>query len=203
MPALSTHLRTHEQVRDARCVLCGAVYGQFYIGVILSEDGEAVGDVCPRCLSEPPCQRARVIWARASRLWAEVGEALSRAEALREETATLTERGRRDHRQRAWDRLRRAEDRAGREAERRRRMVWPGPAEPEPAPATAEEKAGLAELLLSLAEGLGGLPEWPTALAEVEAAEALAVQVHFPGLPEEEVSRGVGNRYRGFISRTA
>jgi hypothetical protein len=82
-------------------------------------------------------------------------------------------------------------------------MAWPGPAAPDPEPATAEEKEHLAALLLALAEGLGGLPQWPTSLAELEQAEVQAVQVQFPELPEEVVSRCVENRYRDLIAGTA
>ena len=196
MPEFSTHLRLHGQVRDTRCLLCGALCPQVYVGVLLAEGGRPVGEVCPRCLSEPPCRRAQANWARAGWLYAQVGEALSRAEALREETASLWARVRADRRQRA-------QGRARREAERRQRLAGPGPATPEPEPATVEEKADLAELLSALAEGLGAWGEWPTPLAELKAAEAEAVQAHCPGLPEEEVSRGVEGRYRDFIARTA
>ena len=47
MPQLSTHLRQHPDMRDARCVLCGAVYAQYFVGVVLYEDSQPVGDVCP------------------------------------------------------------------------------------------------------------------------------------------------------------
>src|SRR5262245_14172824 len=37
MLELSTHLRPHADIRDTRCVLCGVVYAQFFVGVVLDE----------------------------------------------------------------------------------------------------------------------------------------------------------------------
>jgi len=196
MLELSTHLRPHADIRDTRCVLCGVVYAQFFVGVVLDEGSQPVGDVCPRCLSEPPWRRARWLWERARRLYAEVGEALSRAAALLQESAQLRE-------QRERDRLRRAEDRQRREAGRRQRMAWPGPAVPEPEPATVVEKGDAAELLTELAEGVGLLREWATPLDAVKDAEVLAVQVWYPWFSGEAVRSFVEKRYGEFIANTA
>jgi hypothetical protein len=163
-PALSAHLRPHEQVRDARCLLCGSVHKQFYVGAVLCEDGQPIGDLCPGCLGEPPARCAERVWARAYSLWAEIGEAL-----LRDEFPLLGQAA-------AQERRRRAEDRERREAQRRLRMAGPVPAAPEPEPVTGAEKEHMAELLLTLAEGLGRLQEWSITLEALQEAEWAAVK---------------------------
>jgi hypothetical protein len=180
--AFSSRVRPHALVREARCLLCGAVHKEFYVGVVLCEGDEALGDVCPRCLSEPPDRCARRVWGRASRLWAEVGAGLTREGFPPQEEA-------------AEERQRRAEDRRRRERERRRRLAGPVSAVPEPKAVTQAEKEHLAELLLTLAEGVGRLREWPTPPAAVQEAERQAIQARHPEFPPGVLRRFVHARY--------
>jgi hypothetical protein len=161
-PALSAHLRPHELLRDARCLLCAAVHKQFHVGAVLCADGQPIGDLCPGCLGEPPARCAERVWARASGLWAAIGAAL-----LRDEFPLAGQAA-------AGERRRRAEDRQRREAERRLRVAGPVAAVPEPEPVTAAEQEHLAELLLTLAEGLGRLHEWSITLEALQEAERAA-----------------------------
>jgi hypothetical protein len=163
---LSACLRPHGLVREVRCLLCAAVLQQRYVGVALCEDGQPIGDLCPRCLGEPPARCAERVWARAARLWAEVGAALLRDASPLSGSAAEVERGRR------------AEDRRRREVERRLRAAGLLPAGPEAEPATRAEKEHMAELLLSLAQGLERLHEWPITPAELQEAERAAAEAH-------------------------
>jgi hypothetical protein len=162
--ALSACLRPHELIRDARCLLCATVHKQSYVGTVLCEDGQLIGDVCPRCLGEPPARCAERVWCRASRLWAEIGEALLRDQFPLSGRMAVQER------------RRRAEDRRRREAERRLRLACLVPALPEPEPVTQAEKEHIAELLLSLAERLERVQEWSVTPAMLQDAERAAVQ---------------------------
>jgi transcriptional regulator with AAA-type ATPase domain len=202
-PELPTYLRPHALARDARCVLCGAVHQQLFVAVVLAEAGAPVGEVCPRCLSEPPARRARLVWGRAALLLAEAGEALSRAGAVCVADAALRGQVEEDRQQRDGDRLRRAEDRRRREAERRERLAWPEPGVPEPEPATQQEKGHAAELLASLAEGVGLLRVWPTSLEALKQAERAALEANFPSLAGGQARQVVEARYQEFIARTA
>jgi len=168
--ALTAYLRLHELIRDARCLLCAALHKQFYVGAVLCEDGQPIGDLCPSCLAESPARCAEMVWCRASRLWAEIGEALLQDES------PLSGRGA------AAERQRRAEDRRRREAERRLLVARLVPAAPEAEPVAQAEKEHLAELLLSLAEGLERLHEWPITLAALQE-ERTAVQARLRGGP--------------------
>jgi len=164
--ALSTRLRRHAQIGEARCLLCSVVYKQFYVGVVLCEGGQPLGDLCPRCLSVSPARCAQKVWCRASRLWAEIGEAVfGDAFLLSGEEAEE-------------ERRRRAEDRQRRETERRLRLANPLPVAPEPEPVTQAEKEHMADLLLTVAEGLGRLQKWPISVAAVQEAERAALRAH-------------------------
>ena len=184
---LSTRIGLHGLIRAARCLLCGALHQQVYVGILLCEGNQPLGDLCPRCLSEPPDRCARQVWERAAHLWVEVGAGLTHEGFpwLPEETAAK--------------RSRRAEDRRRREHERRRRLAGPAAARPEPEPVTQAEKEHLADLLLRLAEEVGWLHEWPTAVAAVRQAEEEAIQAHHAELPAEVVGRFVQARYGEFI----
>jgi hypothetical protein len=150
--------RPHPLVRHARCLLCGAGHKQFYLAVLLYEGDQPLGELCPRCLREPPGRCAQRVWRRAARAWAEVGAALFLDDSHRSEKEAWEER-------RKW-----AEDRRRREAQRRLRLAGPVSAVPEPEAATQAEKEHLAELLVALAEAVGRLDEWPADLAAVEGA---------------------------------
>jgi hypothetical protein len=164
--ALSDCLRSHELIRDARCLLCASIHKQYYVGAVLCEDGQLIGDLCPRCLGEPPARCAESVWRRASRLWAEIGATLFQDQfPLVGRLAVL-------------ERRRRAEDRRRRETERRLRLACLVPAPPDPEPVTQAEKEHLAELLLSVAESLGRVQEWSITPAALQEAEQAAVQAH-------------------------
>jgi hypothetical protein len=199
MSDFSTHMRFHALVCDARCVLCGAVYQQLYVGAVLFEDDQAVGPVCPRCLSHPPARCAREARERAAQLWDQAGEAAWDGALAQEKSARAREQVMADHAGREQGELRRAEGRLAREAARREGMAWPGPARPTAEPATVQEKEDGADLLDSLAEGVGLLPAWPTSLGALQDAERVAFQATFPTLPAEEVRRFVEARYDEFL----
>src|SRR5262249_41875064 len=151
-------------IRDARCLVCALVHKQSYVGAVLCEDGQPIGDLCPRCLGEPPARCAERVLCRAAWLWAEIGAALVRDQLLLSGGMPVHQR------------RRRAEDRRRREAERRLRLAGLVQAQPDPEPATQAEKEHFAELLLTLAEALGRVQEWSITPATVKEAERAAVQ---------------------------
>ncbi len=202
VPEFSTHMRFHALVCDTRCVLCGAVYQQLYVGAVLFEGDRAVGPVCPRCLSLAPARCAREARERADRLWDQAGQAAWDGALAQGESVGRREQAMADHAARERDALRRAEGRPAREEARREGMVWPGPTGPAPEPATVQEKEDGADLLDSLADGIGLFPAWPTSLGELQGAERAAVQATFPTLTADDVRRFVEARYDAFFSRT-
>jgi hypothetical protein len=172
--ALSACLRPHELVRDARCLLCATVHKQSYVGAVLCEDGQPIGDLCPRCLGEPPLRCAEKVLCRAAWLWAEIGAALLRDNLLLSGRMPVPEQ------------RRRAEDRRRREAERRLRLAGLVQALPEPEPVTQAEKEHFAELLLTLAGALGRVQEWSITPAMVQEAERAAVQARLRTGPRKK-----------------
>jgi hypothetical protein len=180
---LSTRVRTHGLVRAARCLLCGALHQQYYVGVVLCQGEQPLGDVCPRCLSLPPERCAWMIWEYAARLWDEVGAGLIQAGYPwpPEESAE--------------ERQRRAEDQRRREHERRQRLAGPVSELPESGPVTQAEKEHLADLLLGLAQEVDRLREWPTSLEALQEAEWEAIQAQHAELPPGVVWRQVQARY--------
>ncbi len=203
MPEFSTNMRLHAQVSDIRCILCEAVYQQFFVGVILFEGDQPIGSVCAHCLSESPGRCAREVRVRADRLWDQAGEAAWHSALAQGQSPRVHAQVMADHAGRERDELLRAVGRPVREAARRAGMDWPGPARPAPEPATVEEKEDRANLLYSLAEGIELFPEWPTSLETLRDFEQVAVQANLPGVPAEEVRRLVEARYDKLIATTA
>lgn len=104
MTELTTGIVYHDQYRTIPCCLCGEEWEEEWVGVALFVQNQAVGDLCPRCLSRPPqegarrlhelCRRLRDLCRRSEENLAQAGPRLplpADPEALRAEAARVRE----------------------------------------------------------------------------------------------------------------
>jgi hypothetical protein len=230
MSQLFTEIVCHERCRIIDCCLCGRSWDEQWVGVRLADGTEALGSLCPACLSRTPQDMAalfgqhgaalRAAFPHASPEIQEPSETLNELQArvvkvrtrmlrfcatarrLLERSAALQEEASRLRREFAEALAVRASLIAD-----ARRLTQALPADSPAAAATwlneLEETATEADALLALSDHLARMVQWPTSVRAVMQAERAEFLEHFPELGTEYAQHAVDDRYIAFLAGTA